>query len=136
MNPNDPQPTFSLPPCPACSNAISLERPFWRYAHNVSHRDGRNTYTLTGCKHAGEVFDPAKFTADPEVWALVEDSWGEHVARLFAVKTEGWKPNAVESFRRALSDKAFLPGAVAELQLSPAHPAQQEPNERHENGSS
>lgn len=129
---NAPVPTFSLPPCPACSSLVSLDRPFWKFAHNTSAKRKRNCYSWTGCKHSDEVAVEGKFYDDPEEWSLVEDAWAERARQLFADRTEGWTKPATEGLRRALDDKAFLVGAVAELPFSPDPPAQQkrhEPNE-------
>ncbi len=105
-------PSFRLPPCPVCSNLLVLDRPIWRFAHNTSRKLGTNAYIFSGCKHSAEVGSPDKIRSDPDEWALIEDAWAARAEQLFAAKTEGWKPEQADNFRRALSDKIQLPKEV------------------------
>lgn len=125
-------PTFSLPPCPACSSLAVQERPFWRYAHNTSRARGRSCYTLTGCAHAAEVSAPSKIRDDPEEWAIVEGAWGDLAERLLAERTARWTEAERARFQAALADRAESAPKEEPSNLTPEEPAQEqhEPHEK------
>jgi hypothetical protein len=121
-------PSFSLPPCPACSSTLAIYRPVWRLCRHTTKKTGKPTYTLVGCEHSALVSAPVKFRDEPEVWALVEDAWAEACRHMFELKTARWPQREVERFRRVLDADTALPGTIKELNLTPADPA----HEQHE----
>lgn len=119
-------PSFQLPPCPVCSSLVALVRPFWKLARSTTAARKRSCYMWMGCAHALGVVDGAKIRDDPDDWGFCEDAWTEEARQLFAARTEGWTPHAVSGFRRALDDRAFLPGATEAIKFSEPDPR---PNE-------
>ena len=119
-------PSFSLPPCPACSSTLAVYRPIWRLCRHTTKKTGRPTFALVGCRHVAEVCPQNKFRDDPAVWAVIEDAWNETANRLFAEKTAAWPVREVERFRRVLDADTALPGTIKELILTPAEPVHEQ----------
>lgn len=115
--PEEFQPSFRLPACPACSSVVNAERPIWRLARNLSIAKGVKHWTLSGCKHAAEVAKPEKIHSDPDEIALVEEAWKHATEAMFEAKTAGWPVLQVEKFRRELDDENTLPGSTGRLRL-------------------
>jgi hypothetical protein len=107
-------PSFLLPACPTCSTIVSVDRPFWRVARNVSKARGRDVFHIIGCAHAKESFGETKLYDDPETIELVEEVWTARAEELFAVKVERWGPSAIDAFRRELAGglSKGLPGST------------------------
>lgn len=131
------QPTFRLPPCPACSVPVAkvLTSPTWHFAHNTSRRRERNCYIWGGCPHAEAIADRTIRDGAAE-WAKVEALWFAEARRLFALRTERWTEVERAKFKRGLEDKFFLPGTTQTFDFS-AGPASstetQEPTKNHGN---
>ena len=123
-------PSFSLPPCPACSSTLATYRPQWKLCRHTSNKSGKPTFALIGCRHAAEVSPPTKFRDDPAVWEVIEDTWAETVKRLFAEKTADWPQREVERFQRILDADTALPGTIKELNLTA--PKVPQPNQKEE----
>lgn len=116
---SDANPTFQLPPCPLCSHRGAVERPVWKFAANVSERQGRKCYFFLGCKHAAETANPRVIYYEASDWAGVEKDWLARTERMFALRTAAWGEAQRERFRRDIAGAAFIPGAVAPLNFSP-----------------
>ena len=109
-------PTFLLPPCPACSSIHALVRPVWHYDKMTSKKRGRDTYSLTGCRHA-EACDRSKFHDDPEEWKIVEAAWADACGNLCDVKTRDWPEDRRREFERKLEERMELPNVTLPLPL-------------------
>lgn len=109
-------PSFRLPACPICSNLETVERPFWRLARHYSKAKGSKLFIFVGCEHAAELIPPFKIHEDEDEIRAIEDAWAHHADQLFAAKVDGWRPKAVDDFRRRLNDSLPIkPGETAPL---------------------
>lgn len=116
------QPTFTLPPCPACSNILAVNRPYWHHCRNTSKRDGHDIYVLSGCEHAWACGGSGTFHHDGTAFAKVEGDWLELIGLLFEFKMQGWPEDRIEIFRRRLEDRVTvtLPGATIAMDFRTA----------------
>ena len=115
-------PSFTLEPCPVCSNVHHIDRPFWKFARHTSLAKRRNTYKWFGCQHASDVIERDKLRDDPDDWAMCEDAWNAAAAQLFDAHTAGWTEKARDAYRHTLRDRPKFPGAIEQLNFDLSAP--------------